>query len=401
MLIFFIHGVATRDVKYAHSLIDGIKKEFNQVGQKLPYFYTSFWGHILNDFNKVWNHIDEDLNFFERNNPAINSEDAFRYRQFREGLISEFTGDMFTYMNERQGYEVRQLLADQLIKFVEQHPEEEDLHIIAHSLGTVILWDILFSDKFADGDPAYLIRDLISGKRVDNRTKGISLSSITTMGSPILFFNVMLGIDSKKIESKIQSYSKQEIQWLNVIHASDLIAYPLSASLKLSLDSNLIFRDLFICKDANLLESAARRINQQEVALMAAMVEAHNSYWKLPEVVSLIAKQIIERIKFSEKVALLLQNVSGMSAVGLKLHSSKDLIDNIEFKDKSGRLECMQNLIGIHHVYIYDNAGRCIFSGFVDWKYADELLDEIEYIRWKFGENNDSKKIKLKQSRIK
>jgi hypothetical protein len=41
MLVFFIHGVATRDVKHSNSLIDGIKKEFNQIDQKLPYFYTS------------------------------------------------------------------------------------------------------------------------------------------------------------------------------------------------------------------------------------------------------------------------------------------------------------------------------------------------------------------------
>jgi len=53
MLIFFIHGVATRDVKYSQPLIRGIKEEISKRKDKLPYFYTSFWGHILNDFNQI------------------------------------------------------------------------------------------------------------------------------------------------------------------------------------------------------------------------------------------------------------------------------------------------------------------------------------------------------------
>jgi hypothetical protein len=295
MLIFFIHGVATRDVKYSHSLIDGIKKEFSREKQKLPYFYSSFWGHVLNDFNKIWNYIDEDLNSLEKENPSISSKDSFRYRQFREGLISEFTGDMFTYMNESQGYEVRQLIADQLTKFVDKHPEEEEVHIVAHSLGTVILWDILFSDKFKDGDPAFVIREIISNQKSEAKNRKISLVSITTMGSPILFFNAMLGIDAKKIERKIQDCTTKKIQWLNIVHASDVIAYPLSASLNLSCNSKLIFHDQFICKDANLLETAARKIHQQEVALAASMKDAHTSYWTSSEVAKSISKLLFSR----------------------------------------------------------------------------------------------------------
>ena len=386
MLVFFIHGVATRDVKYSNLLIDGIKKEFNQIDQKLPYFYTSFWGHVLNDFNKIWNHIDEDLNSLEKRNPGVNAKDAFRYRQFREGLISEFAGDMFTYMNEKQGREVRQLIADQLLKFVESHPEEEEIHIIAHSLGTVILWDILFSDKFEDGDPAHVIRSILS-KQGGEKPGRVSLSSITTMGSPILFFNAMLGIDAKDIEQKIRDYTPGKIKWLNIVHASDIIAYPLSTSLNLSDKSSLIFRDQFVCKDANLLETAAHKINQQEVALVASTVDAHNSYWKLPEVSQSVSNQIASQVKFSSRIACLLQKVPGMSQVGIKLHSSNDVIDTIRFKDRSGRLKYFKNFAGVYHVYVYSASSGCIFAGFVNWASTDALLEEIEYIRWEFGES--------------
>lgn len=386
MLVFFIHGVATRDVKYSNSLIDGIKKEFSQADQKLPYFYTSFWGHILNDFNKIWNHIDKDLNDLEKRSPSINAKDAFRYRQFREGLISEFVGDMFTYMNEKQGREVRQLIADQLRKFIEKHSEEEEIHIISHSLGTVILWDVLFSDKFKEDDPAHVIRSLISEPKSGPQSKKASLSSITTMGSPILFFNAMLGIDAQDVERKIQGYTSREISWLNIIHASDVIAYPLGASLSIDDDSQLIFRDQFVGKDANLIETAARKIGQQEVALIASTVDAHNSYWKLFEVAQSVSNQIISQIKSSEKVIALLRKVPGISRPGVKLHSNEDVIESFDFRDNSGRLRLIKNFANVHHVYVYSPQFRCIYSGFVTWIHTGDLLEEVEYIKWEFGQ---------------
>lgn len=391
MLVFFIHGVATRDIKYSNLLIDGIKKEFSQTDQKLPYFYTSFWGHVLNDFNKIWNHIDKDLNDLEARNPSINAKDAFRYRQFREGLISEFTGDMFTYMNENQGREVRQLIADQLSKFIEKHPEEEEIHIIAHSLGTVILWDVLFSDKFKEDDPAHVIRHLISDPKSGTKPEKASLSSITTMGSPILFFNAMLGIDAQDVERKLQSYTSRQISWLNIIHASDIIAYPLSTSLNLDDDSQLVFRDQFIAQDANLLETAARKIGQQEVALVASTADAHNSYWKLFEVAQSISNQIIRKIKFSDRAIILLKKLPGMSRVGIKLHSSEDVIEAFDFRDNSGRLRLIKNFAGVHHVYVYSLQLRCIFSGFVGWTHTDALLEEVEHIKWEFGKSRADK----------
>jgi hypothetical protein len=386
MLIFFIHGVATRDANYSKLLSDSIKKEFTHLGQKLPYFYSSFWGNVLTDFNKIWNHIDEDLTLLEKRNPGINVKDAFRYRQVREGLISEFAGDMFTYMNEKQGREVRQLIADQLRKFKEKHPEEEEIHIIVHSLGTVILWDVLFSDKFKDDDPAHAIRNLISKPTSETNGGRSSLSSITTMGSPILFFNAMLGINAQEVERKIQSYTSRKINWLNIVHASDIIAYPLSTSLGLNDDSQLIFRDQFICKDANLLEAAARKFGQPAVALVASVVGAHNSYWTLPEVTQFISNQIISKIKSSERIVISLKKFVGLSPVKVKLHLKKDLVDTIVFRDGSGRLEYKKNFANVYHIYVCDDRSKRLFSGCVNLVYRDALLEKIEYIKREFGD---------------
>jgi hypothetical protein len=50
--------------------------------------------------------------------------------------------------NERRGVEIRKLIAQQLMQFLKENSQETDLHMITHSLGSVILWDILFSERF-------------------------------------------------------------------------------------------------------------------------------------------------------------------------------------------------------------------------------------------------------------
>ncbi len=69
MLIFFIHGVATRDIKYADSLKTAIREEFNRKVTALPIFYSSFWGNALNDVDKMWNWIDRDLQIIRQEHP--------------------------------------------------------------------------------------------------------------------------------------------------------------------------------------------------------------------------------------------------------------------------------------------------------------------------------------------
>ncbi len=85
----------------------------------------------------------------------------------------------------------QKLFAQDRAVIEEAYPQESELHIVAHSLGTVILWDLLFSERFDPQDPAHKIRDLIGKERGK-----LSLSTVTTMGSPIPFLNLTLGIDT-------------------------------------------------------------------------------------------------------------------------------------------------------------------------------------------------------------
>ena len=109
MLILFIHGVAESKVKFAEPLKTLIQKEFSQRGQTLPHFHSGFYADILNNKGKIWNFIHQDLDKFKQENPYINTEDILRGQELRQGFISDFVGDAFTYLNHERGAKIRQI----------------------------------------------------------------------------------------------------------------------------------------------------------------------------------------------------------------------------------------------------------------------------------------------------
>lgn len=64
MLVFFIHGVSTKDSSYADALIKNIKKELvkGQSKNNKIDFYSSFWGNLFNNKkHQIIACIEEDL----------------------------------------------------------------------------------------------------------------------------------------------------------------------------------------------------------------------------------------------------------------------------------------------------------------------------------------------------
>lgn len=324
MLVFFIHGVATREACYSSNLQQLIKTEFSHREEKNPHFYAGFWGSALTDMGKIWNGIDDDLAAVKKKYPKIDSQEIFRYRTFREGLFSQFLGDFFTYMNSDKGREIRKTIAQQLYNFIKENPNNSELHIVAHSLGTVILWDILFSDRFSAKDPALSIRAMI--RELENQTdvklkNQVNLKSITLMGSPILLINMMLDVRPEKVNQLADSYSsEQPLRWLNLIHASDLIAYPLKASLHLAENSCLKFTDEYLLEDVNLAEKTARSLGQPDLAMVLGSSDAHSNYWNCPQTARLITNNILNQQKaifpnFLKTVIYHLSQVKGMTPI--------------------------------------------------------------------------------------
>ncbi|MBE9144807.1 hypothetical protein [Planktothrix mougeotii] len=413
MLVFFIHGVATRDACYSSNLQQLIKTEFSHREEKNPHFYASFWGSALTDMGKIWNGIDEDLAAVKKKYSKSDSEEFFRYRSFREGFFSQFLGDFFTYMNADKGREVRKIIAQQLYNFIKQNPDDSELHIVAHSLGTVILWDVLFSDRFSAKDPALSIRAMI--QELENQTDvqlkhQVNLKSITIMGSPILFVNMMLDVRPEKVNQLAHSYSsEQPLRWLNLIHASDLIAYPLKASLHLAENSCLKFKDEYLLEDVNLAEKTARSLGQTDLAMVLGCSDAHSSYWNCPQTARLITNNILNQRKvifqnFLKTVIHHLSQVKGMTPIsevmgiqlikgmtpisevmGIQLnYHSKNIRKGdlyLKFPDKSGKIYLYVNAINVHHVYVLDSDDELQFGGYVGWIDQEGLMKKLELIR--------------------
>lgn len=290
MLVFFIHGVATRDKTYASELTDKITEEFSKRKQPAPVFYSSLWGGVLKNTPNLWNWVQQDLNDFQKNSKG----DVFQYSKYREFFVSHFFNDLFTYLNLDHGWEIRKVIAMQLLECLEKHPRENELHIVAHSLGGVILWDILFSDKFEANDPAFYIRSVIKGlaESKEKKSKQVSLDSITTMGTPILLFNLMLGINPENLKLFARKYEKP-LRWVNIIRSSDPLAYPIRASFNIDLPSKLYLRDKYIGSRNLWKKSAPHLGGLGGLAIAHGLESSHTSYWRKSRVSRLIAANLI------------------------------------------------------------------------------------------------------------
>jgi|GEM_PF-505381 len=416
MLVFFIHGVATRNVQYADDLKKSLRDKFNKAQLPVPHFCASFWGNALSDIEKMWHGINQDTQAIHRKDPSLDVNDCFRYRQLREGMLSEFAGDMFVYLNSKRGVEIRRNLARQLIQFLNDHPDETELHLIAHSLGTVIFWDMFFSDRFSEDDPAHWIRRLIRGLSNDSDdsapSRMVDLKSITTMGSPILFFNMMLGIDPQRVKDFAARKPEKTLPWLNIIHPADIIAYPLKASFAVDELDALQLRDVYLSSNA-----LAKMINV-DAALLFEGVDSHIGYWNSKRTTqlifehlvgdrlaslqfSLLRTQLISNVvygdaskrkgsakksaasydlAFLQQAIASLQQVSGMTDDSLKLSINDKPVKSLRFLDGSGTLSLIVNMAQVHHVYVFDPENVCLFSGFVGWIHTQNLTDAIAEI---------------------
>jgi hypothetical protein len=275
MLIFFIHGVNTQNYRYADTLIKNIKRNIKTPAR----FYSSFWGNVFNDKkHQVIGYIEKDIARACEQHPEYKNYDydIYRYQQRRNELISNFLGDFLIYQNPERGRVIRKVICEQFNQFIENHPDETHIHFIAHSLGSFILWDLLFSNTLPDNDPAFIFREQLSD---------LNLDSISTLGSPLLFLKQMLDINFSLVNHSFEEKYRRktatfhQLRWVNIIHSSDLIAYPLKAAIEGEINSKLLFFDQYIWQDANGTEKTLRSFRQSDLAMVIAAEDAHSSYF--------------------------------------------------------------------------------------------------------------------------
>lgn len=95
----------------------------------------------------------------------------------------------------------------------------------------------------------------------------------------------MLDIDFSSVNSIIEEMSHNQIsgsnyklRWVNIIHSSDLAAYPLKAAIENEINSDLLFSDQYVYQYANATELTLRNLGQWDLAMIVAAEDAHSSY---------------------------------------------------------------------------------------------------------------------------
>jgi hypothetical protein len=276
MLVFLIHGVGTQDAGYGDHFKKKIKEILIEKNAISPIFYSSFWGHTFKSkTDQLFNWVHSDIRDLSDKCKELRGREAdiYRYQEYREDFIAKFFGDFLTYLNTDKGSAIRKQILNQFQDFVNSHPEEKKITIISHSLGTLVLWDLLFTKDLPENDPANEFRTFFNA----NDSK-FELHGIVTMGSPLLFMRIKQNIDFSLVDDfGVKNYDA--LIWMNIIHASDLIAYPLGNAIKHDKAKKLFFTDQYLWMNANGAESGALRFGQSHAGMALGMADAHASYW--------------------------------------------------------------------------------------------------------------------------
>ncbi|WP_017318477.1 hypothetical protein [Mastigocladopsis repens] len=299
--ILFIHGVNTREVReqpqYADQLFQRLQEGVSNDKRDLNKI-ALYWG----DVNKS---AEDDL---LKQLQASSFWEQMWFRTFREQQILQFAGDAALYISRHVGSKVINRLKTQAFEGLKNAQPDDCLHLVTHSWGTVILFDILFARRWDDPkipghEDVMAIRDAIYGIG-PHQQEGLKIASIHTLGSPIAIFTLTNivpgkdGIDSpsthditpelqKLLESLYVARNHKKLPWRNYIHLGDPIAYPLKELMTNLVDGDTKYLDIqdVITQEPAFLDF----LTAQSVFSLAQGGKAHGSYFTSNKVVQEIS----------------------------------------------------------------------------------------------------------------
>jgi hypothetical protein len=332
--VLLIHGVDTRSADYAGQLIPLIREKLpaNYPVEQIPIY----WGD-LNDQREA-----KLLDAYVRA-PVWND---LWFQGLRAGDMFRFTGDAALYLSRYVGGAIACRIWEVAGPVLSNPQEGDRLHFVTHSLGTVIVFDLLFSTRW-DGPtslPGYAsvqnLRHAIYGVPgvAGSPLVGMPLGSVTTMGSPIGLFSLIdidqttqeirdangVPLASHDITPRLQIMLKalntllkgRRLIWRNYIHPGDPVGDPLQELLPQLVDDP--GRQYVDVADVLTLQRAFMPTNLREIlksnnpqgvlldkalnalgewikgdAAIVAAPEAHGSYWTS----DLVAQGIADTIK--------------------------------------------------------------------------------------------------------
>ncbi len=302
--VLFIHGVKTRKQdefnSLATTLFNRIQASLTDVNLTLKPIIL-FWGDVGIEAQQ------ELLQGFQKS-PTWSK---FWFNKFRSEQILEFVGDAALYLSRHVGSEVVRRLELQGLAQLKDVAKGDRLHLVTHSWGTVILFDILFAGRWEDPrleedirNSVESIRNAMFGLGADSQV-GIPLASVSTMGSPIALFNLVnqskgsshdLTPKLKELLNALYDRRLQPLPWRNFAHPGDPVAYPLEGVMPLLLDTandpNPLVQLQDVLVPSNTLKERLLTPVQQQIMPLLFGGEAHGSYWKNPVVAQAIADMI-------------------------------------------------------------------------------------------------------------
>ncbi|GCE08481.1 hypothetical protein [Dictyobacter aurantiacus] len=301
--IIFIHGVNTRETGVAPTYADDLIKQLYRKNEALDNpldlnMVPLYWG----DVGKA----DEAalLQSYQRS-PLWKK---MNFTGVRGNQLLQFTGDLALYISRFDGIKVIERLRLQAIEGLQQQggtgPRPGDrLHLVTHSMGTIILFDALFSARWdpaktSDYQGVEQIREAIFGLGAQPG-QGLPLCSIHTLGSPLSIFSLIMikngnGImesmpNTHDITPRLQQMLTalytilgRKLPWRNYIHPDDPLAYPLEDLLYSMIDpqQQLLEINDMLTQEPGLLDPLLNTHLAGEVAEIALFGgNAHNSYW--------------------------------------------------------------------------------------------------------------------------
>ena len=308
--LLFIHGVytrsKTRNAAYADKLFDRVQKNVQSEAPKLQLVKVPlYWG----DVNEA---EEKKLRDAYASSPEWSK---FWFRSLRETALLQFIGDAALYMSRPVGAKIVSTLEEQIHEGLKMVQAGDRVHLIAHSFGAIILFDMLFASRWDEQDePGHesimRIRELMYG--VDPAPQdGFRLASIHTLGAPIGLFSLM-NITLNESEGKINSHNinprlrrllrhlredgeTTHIPWFNFAHPADPLAYPLKTLLHQLVGEEHHYLDVrdYIDIGTNWLDVLTSPFSQTVIAL-ANVGNAHASYWYSSKVAQKISMSIVQ-----------------------------------------------------------------------------------------------------------
>lgn len=233
--ILFVHGVKTRN-----------RQEFEENAANL---LNNVRGYI-NDPNRIfkpiyffWGDLSIPLLTRLRNDMAQSPKwQNFWFQEFRNREVLEFVGDAALYLSRHIGSEIVRRFKNEALATLQNFGSRDRLHFVTHSLGSVILFDLLFAGRWDDPQldrtaSTQDIRKIVDDIRqalfglAPNPNSGLPLASMHTMGSPIALFSLLSvnGQSSHDLTPKMSSFleslynlrQQKSLPWRNFTHPGD------------------------------------------------------------------------------------------------------------------------------------------------------------------------------------